>query len=95
MCEIPITINDFAKNNKEHYDLIKEAIKVHEAHKHYMITRICAVCGKDLSIWERNRIKDTDFHYTCDIHSKYSTKYNIDKIREKLGYKFEIKNYFY
>lgn len=87
----PMGIKEFADKNKEHYELIKEAIKVYDEELFYLLTKICAVCDKKLNDEEISSVSPSHFQYTCEMHRGYATYFILDKIRMDLGNGIKVK----
>ena len=82
----PKTIKSFIEDNKEHSELIIEAIKVYHKEYSYITTKICAVCDKELTDEELAEFSPRHFHKTCTSHKKYARHFMLDQIRKDLGF---------
>lgn len=87
-----MTLQEFADQHKENYDLIKEVLTLgNEIHRH-RFENTCAVCDKELTPEEKKALHPSHFNYTCKEHAEYASCYMLDKIRKELG--FEPQKYY-
>jgi hypothetical protein len=85
----PMSLQEFADQHPENYDLIKEVVKLYqENHNYYYITidpTMCRVCDKELAEEEKKAVEPHHCNYCCEEHAKYRTYFMLAHVRKELG----------
>jgi hypothetical protein len=82
----PMSLQEFADQHKENYDLIKEVVILYNEISHYQHETLCAVCDKELTAEEINSLQPSHYYFCCFEHAEYRGCYTIAPIRKKLGF---------
>ena len=85
--ERPQSLKEFIEENKEHEGLIKKAVKVSRDFNFYLTDCLCEICDKVLTQNELLTIPATHFARTCTLHRDQGTFFQIQDVRERLGFK--------